>query len=1203
MILCCFLGFEKSVMNEVRISCCLVVTLFCVSSLLSARQEQPDSAFTRLDTLTVSIPVIAKDTLIQLSRGYIARNSEKVWLDSLKLLSRTSDYRLDYDAGTIVLRRDRMAAFLSDTLSHRLVVRFLPLPFTFKKVYALRELVIRSDSTGTKKITTINESAFSFAPEEIFGKGFQKSGTLMRGFTIGSNQDLTLNSGFRMQLNGALSKEINVTAALTDENSPIQPEGTTQTLREVDKVFVNLQSKNFGATLGDFNLGIGPNEGGEFGRLSRKLQGASGTASFENVLSGNVSAATSVTAATARGKYATNYFQGIDGNQGPYRLSGNNGEPQIVIVVGSEKVYLNGELMTRGELNDYTIDYASGEVIFTSHRMITSASRITVDFEYSDQQYTRNLIAVTTDETALNHKLKFNAIFAQEADDPDSPIDFTLDDTSRDVLRHSGSDQIRASLSGIRYVGQDSVGTPKGQYILRDTTVNGKQYQILIYAPGDPNAFYTVIFSPVQVVPPDSAGYTRVASGQYQFAGLGQGNYLPIQLLPMPQLHRSVDLNGSYQVTRDLSFSGEYSATRFDQNRFAPLSEESSSGGAMKFSMQYKPKQLVLFDRDLGALDVEASDRYVDRTFTPLDRFNDVEFTREWNLTNLAAANEEIREASLAYAPMRTLSIGGGYGLLDRSGETRSLRTHGELGLSDSTLPTVQYNFENITNDDYEGEQNSTWLRQHGSIAYRLRNVSPSLRIESENRTMFGLSSDSLLQGAFRIFEIAPHVGIDIFGPMTGSVEIQSRVEDSSSEGELSRASRSLTQMYALQLSQWRSLSSSLSLNIRSVSFSDEFRRHGNSDGEYILVRSQSQYAPLQRAVESDLYYEFASQRSSRLERVYLRVPKGTGNYIYLGDLNGNGIADDNEFQLAKYDGEYVVLYVPSEALYPVVDLKSSMRLRITPERILRSGTTFWEKVLRSLSSETYLRVEENSSDPVTSHIYLMNFKYFQNDSTTISGSSQVQQDLFVFENNPALSFRFRYSESNGFVQLVSSGERSLLREQSVRIRSQMAPEIGNQTDIVHKLDEVNASVASSRERDITSNALTSDFSYRPDIRWEIGFNFSVSRSIDNFNSGNTTADINEQDIRVTYGLLGAGQLRSELSREEVLLSNVRPDPVRGIPYELTDGSAVGKNYLWQLAFDYRINQNMQVSLQYNGRSEGGGPPVHLARAEARAFF
>ena len=57
------------------------------------------------------------------------------------------------------------------------------------------------------------------------------------------------------------------------------------------------------------------------------------------------------------------------------------------------------------------------------------------------------------------------------------------------------------------------------------------------------------------------------------------------------------------------------------------------------------------------------------------------------------------------------------------------------------------------------------------------------------------------------------------------------------------------------------------------------------------------------------------------------------------------------------------------------------------------------------------------------------------------------------------------------------------------------------------------------------------------------------------------------------------------------------------VPFELTGGRIEGKTYLWTLAFDYRLSGNMQASLQYQGRLEGAGAPVHSGRAEVRAFF
>ena len=66
--------------------------------------------------------------------------------------------------------------------------------------------------------------------ESIFGEGIQKNGTILRGFTVGTNKDFTVNSGLRLQLSGRLSDDIEIVAALTDENTPIQPEGNTETL-------------------------------------------------------------------------------------------------------------------------------------------------------------------------------------------------------------------------------------------------------------------------------------------------------------------------------------------------------------------------------------------------------------------------------------------------------------------------------------------------------------------------------------------------------------------------------------------------------------------------------------------------------------------------------------------------------------------------------------------------------------------------------------------------------------------------------------------------------------------------------------------------------------------------------------------------------------------------------------------------------------
>lgn len=52
--------------------------------------------------------------------------------------------------------------------------------------------------------------------------------------------------------------------------------------------------------------------------------------------------------------------------------------------------------MKRGENNDYTIEYSNATITFTPNRLITSASRINVDFEYTDRQFARSFFGSGT---------------------------------------------------------------------------------------------------------------------------------------------------------------------------------------------------------------------------------------------------------------------------------------------------------------------------------------------------------------------------------------------------------------------------------------------------------------------------------------------------------------------------------------------------------------------------------------------------------------------------------------------------------------------------------------------------------------------------------------------------------------------------------------------------------------------------------------
>ncbi|MEW6510154.1 MAG: hypothetical protein AB1428_04270 [Bacteroidota bacterium] len=1162
----------------------VLLAFFLLTAPAAAQQGSSPSLPSAATTIAVTPGLL--DSLIRLPDQFIVAETDTVLIDTHAVARRGTDYSIGYRFGTVRFDTVFLQRLLQDSTgrAHTVTVRYMYFPFRLRGVYARRTLVTLRDTTGRDSVA-ITRARSALTVDDIFGPNLQKSGSIVRGFTVGSNRDLSLNSGFRMQLAGKIASDIDVAATLTDENTPIQPEGTTQTLQEFDKVFVEIRSTDVGATLGDFVLDM---DGQEFARLSRKLQGAKGNADYRF---GSTSGSAIVAGAITRGKFSTMQFPGLEGVQGPYRLTGRNSERDIIVIAGTERVYINGEAMTRGETNDYTIDYSTAEVTFTPRRLITSASRIVIDFEYTDRQYSRSLIGVKSSTAFFDEKARFTFSYLREADDPDAPIDFAVTDSARRVLEQAGGDRSKAVVSGV------TRADTGGVYVQVDSLLaGGVPVRFYRYAPGDPNAKYLVSFS---FVGAGRGDYVRRQVGVFEWRGAGGGDYLPLRYLPLPQSDQILDFALDLRPVKELTVSGEYAGSTFNANRFSSLPGTSIRGEAIRFTAGYSPRDIMIGGTDIGGFDLLLKERRVGARFVPIDRTNDIEFNRKWGVDSLAAADEEIREGTLRYMPSNDITVGGTYGRITRGDAQRSTRVAGTVSMRGPVLPVTDYEIERVRTTDRPGDNAGVWLRQKGSIAHTIGLFTPGFAYEGERREITPIAGTGFKQGSFAYDMYGPRLSLRELGPLSLSAEFSWRNDNQTIGGALLRESNSFTQAYASRLAERGNFSTSLYITLRKKLFTPEFRLLGNSDIQTVLVRSQSRYTPLNRGVEADLFYETATQRSSRPERVFVRVAQGSGNYRYLGDLNNNGIADENEFVLTRFDGDFIVTTVPTEELFPIIDLNSSLRVRVTPSRFIDRDGGFLSSVLRPVSTETYIRIDEKSSERDLKQIYLLNFNRFLRDSTTLAGSQVLTQDLLMFEGEPTFSARFRYSQRRGLTNFSGGIEHAYTRERSVRLRWQLVPDIANQLDFVNRIDRVTSLQQSARLRDILSNAVTFDVSYRPEQNVELGMKFDLGEATDRLPVPTVDAALNAQTVRFVYAFLGAGQARAEASREEVRVSRT----LELYPYELTGGRVAGKTWQWRAGFDYRVTQFIQATVAYDGRTEAGAAPVHTARAEVRAFF
>lgn len=1021
------------------------------------------------------------------------------------------------------------------------------------------------------------------------------NGSFGRALSFGNNQDVVVNSQFNLQLSGLIGDSIHVAAAITDNNIPIQPDGTTQQLNEFDRVWLQFKKKGWEINLGDIDLRQNQNY---YLRFYKRLQGISYAQA--NKIGANAQNNLLVSGAIAKGKFTRNILQVQEGNQGPYRLQGANNEFFFIVLAGTERVYLDGLLLQRGEDQDYVINYNTAEIAFTPRRMITKDVRIQVEFEYADRNYLNSFL-YASNELVVNKKLKLNIAAYNNADAKNSPINQQLDPQQKQFLNSIGDNISQAYFPNAV---PDTFSAGKILYAQRDTFHAGNAYTIYIYSSDKDSAKFNLGFSDVgfnkgNYIPDFNGANGKVFKWVAPVNGIPQGNFEPATLLVTPKKQQMLTVGGVYHPDEKTTVSADLALSNNDINSFSTNDKGNDKGIAGRVAAS---RSFDLKKTETKQLNLKAAGGYefTDQRFRPLERLRSVEFYRDWGLPYQP-------EFAFEHLSFGSVEITDNLGSVLRYEGTSYLRNKSYKGFR-HTLTHDQ----NIRGWQLKNSFNLTNMRSRQMDGFFLRptiDVSRSFK-KLRNITLGGIYqlehnetknniSGNITPLSFAFTTLSAYIKSDQNKDNRWSFSYFTRSDKLPFHQKLEQVDRShnfnlSTEFLANPKHQVR-----MNVTYRQLQVINQQLTNLKSENA-LLGRVQYTINELKGFITGDALYEIGSGQEQRRDFSYIEVPAGRGEFAW-NDYNSDGIPQLNEFEIALYpdQAKYIRVFTPTNDFIKANYTQFNYTLSLNPRTLTAA---FKQKKLGdfigrfNLQSSFQVHVKEIA----TGDVLFNPFKGNVEDTSLLTVNNMIANTLSFnrFSSKWGVDVSNNISFNRGL--LTYGFETRRIDEWSLRGRWTLA-----RMYTIEMIQRVGTNTLST-PKFANRNYAIDNFSVEPRFTFTKGTSYRLQTSYLYKQRANEQQYGGERSISNALNLEGKYNAVNNTSFTGKFTYNhidYKGQPNSTISYIMLDALLPGKNLLWNIDLTRRLGNNLEVSFQYEGRKPGETRTIHIGRASLRAIL
>jgi hypothetical protein len=1093
--------------------------------------------------------MVSKDT-IKFDSVPINPQNFKV-LAGQKILYPT-EYEIFYNEALLIISAEKY---------QEITIEYFRFPAFITKTYSpfdKKFIVPNNSNTGQLYSLTTNKKATEL---KLFD-GLKTSGYINRGITSGNNQSTVANSSMDINIEGKLSDKVAIRANIFDTNIPLQENGYSQSITDFDRIFIELYSKDWRVKAGDISL---KNESSYFLAFEKQVSGLEVAASI------NTNTKIAASGAIVRGQFSSYDFVGIEANQGPYKIFGPNNEPNFVIIAGSEKVFVNGSKITKGINEDYLIDYNIGEVRFNTTFPITNDMRIRVEFQFSNRNYTR-FISYEKAEYKTNN-VELSGYFYNENDVKNQPIQLSLTATQKQILANAGNN---TNLM----VGESAYPDVFDANRILYKKVQSGTNDYFEYSTNENDNLFTVTFSNVNNNEGDYILSETFANGNvFVYVGANLGNYQPITQLIAPTKLQVAVLNSSYKPSKKTTILTEVAFSNNDQNLFSTIDNNQNKGIATKLAWKQ-----TLLDKKWKLLS-DVNYLFIHRNFNTIQRFQSVEFNRDWNLNNPTGNQQQIG-IDLSLQKSEDTFLNYSFQQLQFSDNFK-----GEKHLITSNLQLKNTSF--YTNSSFLSNnseiQDNTFLRVKAGIEQRLLKswLGGFLNIESNNGVIKQTQEAILTNHQFKEYE--GYIGLGDSTKVFAKIGFNYRDNDSIRSNTFTEINNRKTYYLDAKIIQTESTNLSLFANYRET-------ENAFSENEKAL---NSKIIYTQRFFKNfftlGTSYETSSGNVAQQDFVYVEVEAGQGFYTWI-DYNDNGIQEFDEFEIAEFQDQANFLRVPLPNLKFIATQSAKINQSITLNASQWSNKTGLKKALSHFYNQFFLS-SRNELERRGNSFNLNPFNKSKDEQ--ISVNFTIKNSLYFNRGLQKFSTTYTFAKAENKQQYSIGSQDTDTNYQQIDFQHK----VGKfwLIDLEGKLSENKLKTENFNNRNYEIDVIA----FQPKISYVLNNDNRFAAFYHMKNKKNTLAEfekLKQQKIGIEY--FYTGKTTSQFNANfTTFFNDFSGNPNSPVGYQMLEGLQEGTNYTWAFLWNKKLNSFLNVNFNYKGRKSVNSKTIHTGTINLKAVF